>query len=142
MGGVDPLDHAAQPALEAEAQDWFASVADSIGLDVRRDGAGSLWAVTPDAETAPWVCAGSHLDTQPDGGAYDGALGVVAGLEAAAALLEAGAERRRPLALVAFVDEEGARFRTPCFASLAITGGLDVDHALEVMGDAPAIHGV
>ena len=88
------------------------------------------------------MCAGSHLDTQPDGGAYDGALGVVSALEAAASVLESEAGRRHPLAVVAFVDEEGARFRTPTFASLAITGGLDIDHVLEVMGDAPAIYGV
>ncbi len=51
---------------------------EGIGLRGAPDGAGSLWAVTPDADDGPWVCAGSHLDTQPDGGAYDGALGVVA----------------------------------------------------------------
>jgi N-carbamoyl-L-amino-acid hydrolase len=128
--------------LEAEARAWFTRTAVSIGLDVRQDGAGTLWAVTEDAEAGPWVCAGSHLDTQPDGGAYDGALGVVSALEAAATLLESGAPRRHPLAVVAFVDEEGARFRTPTFASLAITGQLEIDHVLEVMGDAPAIYGV
>jgi N-carbamoyl-L-amino-acid hydrolase len=128
--------------LEAEAQEWFRRTAEGIGLEVRRDGAGSLWAVTPDAEDGPWVCAGSHLDTQPNGGAYDGALGVVCALEAVAAVLESGAPRRRPLAVTAFVDEEGARFRTACFASLAIAGRLDIDEALAVMGDAPAIYGV
>jgi N-carbamoyl-L-amino-acid hydrolase len=66
----------------------------------------------------------------------------VCALEAAATLLEAGADRARPLAVAAFVDEEGARFRTPCFASLAITGGLDIDHVLDVMGDAVDIYGV
>ncbi|MDX6521480.1 MAG: beta-ureidopropionase / N-carbamoyl-L-amino-acid hydrolase [Gaiellales bacterium] len=128
--------------LEAEARAWFSRTATSIGLKVQQDGAGSLWAVTDDAERGPWVCAGSHVDTQPNGGAYDGALGVVAALESAATLLESEAGRRHPLAVVAFVDEEGARFRTPTFASLAITGRLDVDHVLEVMGDAPAIYGV
>jgi beta-ureidopropionase / N-carbamoyl-L-amino-acid hydrolase len=128
--------------LEVEAQRWFSAAAESIGLEVRRDGAGSVWAVTPDADDGPWTCAGSHLDTQPDGGAYDGALGVVCALEAAAAILESGVERRRPLAVVSFVDEEGARFRTACFASLAITGRLDIDEALAAMDGAEAIHGV
>jgi N-carbamoyl-L-amino-acid hydrolase len=128
--------------MEAEARAWFSRTAVSIGLQVHQDGAGSLWAVTEDADRGPWVCAGSHLDTQPDGGAYDGALGVVSALEAAATLLESGAARRHPLAVVAFVDEEGARFRTPTFASLAITGRLEIDHVLDVMGDAPAIYGV
>jgi beta-ureidopropionase / N-carbamoyl-L-amino-acid hydrolase len=128
--------------LEVEAQRWFSAAAESVGLEVRRDGAGSVWAVTSDAGDGPWTCAGSHLDTQPDGGAYDGALGVVCALEAAAAILESGVERRRPLAVVSFVDEEGARFRTACFASLAITGRLDIDEALAAMGGAEAIHGV
>ena len=128
--------------MEAEARAWFSRTATSIGLDVRQDGAGTLWAVTDDADRGPWVCAGSHLDTQPDGGAYDGALGVVSALEAAASVLESEAGRRHPLAVVAFVDEEGARFRTACFASLAITGRLDVDEALSAMGGAEAIHGV
>ncbi len=128
--------------LEAEARAWFTGVATEIGLEIRRDGAGTLWAVTPDADDGPWVCAGSHLDTQPNGGAYDGALGVVSALEAAAALIESGTPRRHPLAVVAFVDEEGARFRVPCFASLAITGGLDIDRVLAAMGDAPAIYDV
>jgi beta-ureidopropionase / N-carbamoyl-L-amino-acid hydrolase len=128
--------------LEVEAQRWFSAAAESVGLEVRRDGAGSVWAVTPDADDGPWMCAGSHLDTQPDGGAYDGALGVVCALEAAAAIVESGVERRRPLAVVSFVDEEGARFRTACFASLAITGRLDIDEALAAMGGAEAIHGV
>jgi N-carbamoyl-L-amino-acid hydrolase len=127
---------------EAEARAWFSRTATGIGLAVEQDGAGTLWAVTGDADRGPWVCAGSHLDTQPDGGAYDGALGVVAALEAAAAVLESDAGRRHPLAVVAFVDEEGARFRTPTFASQAITGRLDIDHVLDVMGDAPAIYGV
>ncbi len=128
--------------LEAEARTWFTAAAEEIGLEVRRDGAGTLWAVTPDADEGPWVCAGSHLDTQPNGGAYDGALGVVSALEAAAALLDSGVKRRHPLAVVSFVDEEGARFRVACFASLAITGGLDIDHVLEAMGDAPQIYDV
>jgi beta-ureidopropionase / N-carbamoyl-L-amino-acid hydrolase len=129
--------------LEVEAQEWFRREAEGIGLEVRKDGTGSLWAVEPGAGDGPYVCAGSHLDTQPDGGAYDGALGVVCALEAVAAVREpGGADRRRPLAVIAFVDEEGARFRTACFASKAIAGALDVDGVLAAMGDAPAIHGV
>ncbi len=128
--------------LEVEAQDWFRREAEGIGLEVRKDGSGSMWAVEPGAGDGPYVCAGSHLDTQPDGGAYDGALGVVCALEAVAAVREAGEADRRPLAVIAFVDEEGARYRTACFASQAIAGVLDVDGVLAAMGDAPAIHAV
>jgi N-carbamoyl-L-amino-acid hydrolase len=128
--------------LEVEAQEWFRGVAEGIGLEVRKDGSGNMWAVTPGAGDGPYVCAGSHVDTQPDGGAYDGALGVVCALEAVAAILEAGEPRSRPLAVISFVDEEGARFRNSCFGSLAVTGRLDIDAVLAGMGDAPAIHGV
>jgi N-carbamoyl-L-amino-acid hydrolase len=127
---------------ERDARAWFTGVTRELGLEQRQDGAGNLWAVTPDAGSEPWVCVGSHLDTQPDGGAYDGALGIVAALEATAAVLESGAPRARPIAVAAFVDEEGARFRTPTFGSLAITGALDVEHVLRVMGDAAGIYGV
>ncbi len=128
--------------LEVEAQEWFRGAAGSIGLEVRKDGAGNMWAVTPGAGDGPYVCAGSHVDTQPDGGAYDGALGVVCALEAVAAILESGEPRSRPLAVISFVDEEGARFRNSCFGSLAVTGRLDIDAVLGAMGDAPRIHGV
>jgi beta-ureidopropionase / N-carbamoyl-L-amino-acid hydrolase len=128
--------------LEVEAQEWFRGVAAGIGLEVRKDGAGNMWAVTPGAGDGPYVCAGSHVDTQPDGGAYDGALGVVCALEAVAAMLESGEPRSRPLAVISFVDEEGARFRNSCFGSLAVTGRLDIDAVLAAMGDAPRTHGV
>jgi len=128
--------------LEVEAQEWFRREAEGIGLEVRKDGSGNMWAVTPGAGDGPYVCAGSHVDTQPDGGAYDGALGVVCALEAVAAILESGEPRSRPLAVISFVDEEGARFRNSCFGSLAVTGRLDIDAVLAAMGDAPAIHGV
>ena len=129
--------------LEVEAQRWFAAAAESVGLQVRRDGAGSVWAVTPDADDGPWTCAGSHLDTQPDGGAYDGALGVVCALEAAAAIARVGrgaapaARGRRRSS-----TRRARAFAPPCFASLAITGRLDVDEALAAMDGAEAIHGV
>jgi beta-ureidopropionase / N-carbamoyl-L-amino-acid hydrolase len=128
--------------LEVEAQEWLRRQAEGIGLEVRKDGSGNMWAVTPGAGDGPYVCAGSHVDTQPDGGAYDGALGVVCALEAVAAMLESGEPRSRPLAVISFVDEEGARFRNSCFGSLAVTGRLDIDAVLATLGDAPAIHGV
>src|SRR3954462_8422458 len=80
--------------LEAEARAWFSRTATGIGLDVRQAGAGTLWAVTPDADRGAWVCAVSHVDTQPDGGAYDGALVVGSALEAAATLLASDVPRR------------------------------------------------
>lgn len=111
----------------AAAEAWFAEQAAQGGLDVRRDPAGSLWACP--ATPGPWWAVGSHLDSVRGGGRYDGALGVAAGFEIAA---RSGA----PLAVLAFADEEGARFNTPTFGSRALVGRLDVADALARRDDA------
>jgi N-carbamoyl-L-amino-acid hydrolase len=100
----------------AAAEGWFGEQARTAGLRVERDPAGSLWAV-PDAP-GPWWATGSHLDSVRGGGRYDGALGVAAGF--------AVAERVPGVAVIAFADEEGARFNTPTFGSRALAGRLDV----------------
>jgi N-carbamoyl-L-amino-acid hydrolase len=94
---------------------WFAQQAAAAGLTVARDPAGNRWATPPGA--GPWWAVGSHTDSVRDGGAYDGALGVAAGFAIAA---------HAPVAVIAFADEEGARFNTPTFGSRALTGALDV----------------
>jgi beta-ureidopropionase / N-carbamoyl-L-amino-acid hydrolase len=98
----------------AAAEQWFGEQARAARLRVERDPAGSLWAM-PDAE-GPWLGTGSHLDSVRSGGRFDGALGVVAGF--------AVAERLPGVAVVAFADEEGARFNTPTFGSRALVGRL------------------
>src|SRR5215207_8966237 len=100
----------------AAAEQWFAEQARGGGLRVERDPAGSLWAV-PDAP-GPWWATGSHLDSVRSGGRFDGALGVAAGF--------AVAERLPGVAVIAFADEEGARFNTPTFGSRALVGRLVV----------------
>lgn len=121
--GAGPRGHnrLAWTAEDAAAAEWFAARAAEAGLAVERDPAGSLWAV-PDAPW-PWWAAGSHLDTVRDGGRYDGALGVAAAFEVAA-------RATRPLAVIAFADEEGARFNTPTFGSRALVGRLDAADVL------------
>jgi N-carbamoyl-L-amino-acid hydrolase len=104
----------------AAAEAWFGEQARAAGLRVERDPAGSLWA-TPDAE-APWWGTGSHLDSVRNGGRFDGPLGVAAGF--------AVAERLPGVAVLAFADEEGARFNTPTFGSRALVGRLDVADVL------------
>ena len=101
---------------DAAAAGWFHQQAESAALRVERDPAGNLWAL-PDAP-APWWALGSHLDTVRAGGSYDGALGVVAAFEVAAA-------SDAPIAVISFADEEGARFNTPTFGSRALAGTLD-----------------
>jgi N-carbamoyl-L-amino-acid hydrolase len=114
------------------ARAWFEAEATARGLTVERDPAGNLWAWWPGPDPGadgedpePVVAVGSHLDTVRGGGAYDGALGVVSGLLAVGALIERGVEPRRPLAVVAFADEEGGRFGVPTFGSRVLAGALD-----------------
>jgi N-carbamoyl-L-amino-acid hydrolase len=118
------------------ARAWFESEAAARGLTVDQDPAGNLWAWwTGPGGAAPGgvVAVGSHLDTVRGGGAYDGALGVVSGLVAVGELIARGVERARPVAVVAFADEEGGRFGVPTFGSRVLAGALD---PAEVLGRA------
>jgi allantoate deiminase len=98
------------------------------GLDVSFDRAGNLYGRLPGREPAlAELWSGSHLDTPPDGGRFDGALGVLAALDAAEAI--AAGEGERTLAVVAFRLEEGPRFGVGCFGSRALCGRLDPGEA-------------
>ena len=101
-------------AEDAAAGAWFARRAAEVGLRVEVDPAGNRWAL-PDAP-GPWWGVGSHLDSVRAGGRYDGALGVCAAFAVA---------EHAPVAVIAFADEEGARFNTPTFGSRALAGVLD-----------------
>ena len=111
-------------AWSAELFDAYAWVGDrmrDLGLDVEIDAAGNLtgrW----EAGTGPAVLVGSHLDTVPSGGRFDGALGVIAAVHAVARLKEQGTRPKRPLWIIAFMDEEGARFNSALFGSRAFVG--------------------
>jgi hydantoinase/carbamoylase family amidase len=97
-----------------------------IGVEPERDEAGNLWARL-DGETEPAVAVGSHLDSVPDGGWLDGALGVMAALGVVRAWVESGERPPRSLALVDWADEEGARFGRSLFGSSAFAGTLEPD---------------
>jgi beta-ureidopropionase / N-carbamoyl-L-amino-acid hydrolase len=115
------------------ARAWFRSEAGARGLTVDQDPAGNLWAWWGGSGADPdrVVAVGSHLDTVRGGGAYDGALGVVSGLLAVGELIGRGVEPGRPVAVVAFADEEGGRFGVPTFGSRVLTGALDPAEVLE-----------
>jgi allantoate deiminase len=101
-----------------------------LGVQVRVDAAGNLRALHPAAQVdAPCLLIGSHLDTVPNAGAYDGVLGVVIAIS----LLEALKERRLPFSIevVGFSEEEGVRFGTPFIGSRALVGRLD-DQLLDI----------
>jgi N-carbamoyl-L-amino-acid hydrolase len=133
---------------EDAARDWFRSAAAQLGLEVVQDPASNLWAVEPGCAEGPFDAVGSHLDSVADGGAYDGALGVVAGLVAVEAARRAGGAAR-PLAVGAMVDEEGPRFGAAIFGSRGLAGELDAGEILtrtdpegNVLGDLAAARGV
>ncbi|MDN5915354.1 MAG: allantoate amidohydrolase [Pseudonocardia sp.] len=119
--------HLATPA-ESDLRDWFAEQAGRRGLDVETDRNGNVWAWwgTPGPDA---VVTGSHLDSVPGGGAFDGPLGVASALAAVEDLVARGFAPARPLAVVVFAEEEGGRFGVPCLGSRLLTGDLDADRA-------------
>ena len=120
---------------DAVRREWFRGEAERRGLEVVADRAGNLWAWTADPDTyGPGLVLGSHLDSVPDGGAFDGPLGVVSAF-AALDLLDR-ATLRRPVGIACFADEEGARFGVACAGSRLLTGVLDPDRARSLTDDA------
>lgn len=119
--------HLWQPA-DMELRGWFIDRATRLGLDVETDRNGNLWAwwgsPGPDA-----VVTGSHLDSVPGGGEYDGPLGVVSALDAVARLKATGFVPARPVAILVFAEEEGSRFGVACLGSRLMTGAIDADTA-------------
>ena len=105
-----------------------------LGLAVTIDAIGNIIGVRRGHEDTAPVMLGSHVDTVGTGGRYDGLYGVLAGLEACEALDDAGLITRRPLALVAFTNEEGSRFPPYGMGSLVYVGGLALDAAYATRG--------
>src|SRR5207247_6925240 len=97
-------------------REWFTAAAQARGLPVETDRNGNLWAWWGDPGRGT-LAVGSHLDSVPDGGAYDGPLGVVSALAAVDALRERGFRPSRPVAVVVLADEEGGRFGVACVGS-------------------------
>ncbi|MFD6139761.1 allantoate amidohydrolase [Promicromonospora sp. NPDC060271] len=124
-------------AHDLALREWFAAEADARGLDVVTDRAGNQWAWwgDPDAD-GPGVVTGSHLDSVPGGGAFDGPLGVASAFAALDALRAAGVRPERPLGIVNFSDEEGARFGLACLGSRAVTGTVGADRLLALRDGA------
>ncbi|MBV9823433.1 MAG: allantoate amidohydrolase, partial [Actinobacteria bacterium] len=121
-----------------DLREWFAGQAADRGLSLVLDRAGNQWAWWGEPSAArPGVVIGSHLDSVPDGGAFDGPLGVVSAFAAVDALRAQGFTPDRPVGVVNFVDEEGARFGIACAGSRLITGALEADRA-RALTDADA----
>jgi allantoate deiminase len=112
-------------ALEDDAHALLAGWCEEAGLAVSRDSVGNLYARPPGSAAAAEIWSGSHLDSVPSGGRFDGPLGVVAALEAVTEV--AAARPDAPLAVVVFRDEEGWRFRNGCFGSRSVAGDIGPD---------------
>ncbi|MGH6727499.1 MAG: Zn-dependent hydrolase [Pseudolabrys sp.] len=116
--------------LDRQARDWFKVRAEALGCTVTIDDMGTMFARRPGqcADVAP-IAMGSHLDTQPTGGKFDGALGVLAALEALRTLVDAGYETFAPIEVVNWTNEEGARFAPAMIASGVFAGVFSRDWA-------------
>ena len=123
-------------AADLSAREWFAGEAAARGLDLTVDRNGNQWAWWGDPDRdGPGVVAGSHLDSVPDGGAFDGPLGVVSAFAAIDLLRSRDVVPARPLGVVNLTDEEGARFGIACAGSRLLTGALDADRARALRDD-------
>jgi N-carbamoyl-L-amino-acid hydrolase len=111
-------------AEDRTLREWFAGEAAARGLDLVVDRCGNQWAWWG-SSGEPGVVVGSHLDSVPDGGAYDGPLGVVSAFAALDALRDSGFAPSVPIGIACFGDEEGARFGVACAGSRMLTGVLD-----------------
>src|SRR5476649_848769 len=112
-----------------EARGWFKAKVAELGLEVRTDSAGNNF-VTLAGASPKTIIVGSHLDSVPNGGWLDGALGVMAALEALR--MHAGTKPRVTLTLVDWADEEGARFGRSLLGSAAAAGSLKIDDVREL----------
>ena len=134
--------------LDRQARRLLIGWAKEIGVTVSVDAAANLWLRREGSESgATAVVTGSHMDTQPNGGRFDGIYGVIAGLEALTALHDAGATPRRPMEVVAWTNEEGGRFAPGCMGSMAWSSFRGLEEFADVLdpdgirfGDALAAH--
>jgi N-carbamoyl-L-amino-acid hydrolase len=114
---------------DADCRAWFRAQAESRGLTYELDRNGNQWAWLGDPLAGDAVVTGSHLDSVPDGGGFDGPLGVVSSFAALDELRRRGAEFAKPLAISNFGDEEGARFGLACVGSRLASGQLTAEAA-------------
>ncbi len=116
--------------LDREVRDWFKAQVEALGCTVTVDEVGNMFALKPGkrSDVAP-IAIGSHLDTQPTGGKFDGVLGVLGGLETLRTLHDLGYETNAPLMLVNWTNEEGSRFAPAMLGSGVYAGVFDRAYA-------------
>ncbi|QIW97683.1 hypothetical protein AMS68_003201 [Peltaster fructicola] len=123
---------------DKEARDWFAQTAKDLGCTVTTDEMGNQYAIRPGLHEGHPTFCGSHLDTQPTGGRYDGILGVCAGIEMLQTLNENWIETTYPVGVVNWTNEEGARFPISMVSSGVWAGSIPLQRAHELKSVIPA----
>jgi N-carbamoyl-L-amino-acid hydrolase len=126
-GGVKRLTLTSEDKL---VRDWFRSEMEALGCTVTVDEVGNLFARRPGKNpNLPPIAMGSHLDTQPTGGKFDGILGVLGAVETMKTLVEAGYETNAPIEVIDWANEEGSRFAPAMLASGVFAGVFTPDYA-------------
>jgi N-carbamoyl-L-amino-acid hydrolase len=116
--------------FDRQVRDWFRARCEELGCSVTTDEMGSMFARRPGKNNAlAPIAMGSHLDTQPTGGKFDGVLGVLGALEAMRTLHETGYETNAPVEIVNWTNEEGSRFAPAMLASGVFAGVFTPDFA-------------
>jgi N-carbamoyl-L-amino-acid hydrolase len=117
--------------LDKQSRDLFVRWCEEAGCSIKVDKMGNIFAHRPgkNNDLAPVMC-GSHLDTQPTGGRFDGVFGVLAGLEVVRSLNDLGVETERPVEVAVWTNEEGSRFAPAMVASGVFAGVFDLEYGL------------
>jgi N-carbamoyl-L-amino-acid hydrolase len=116
--------------LDRQVRDWFRAQCEAAGCIVTVDDMGNIFARRPGRDpTLPPIAIGSHLDTQPTGGKYDGIIGVLSGLEVLRTLNDQGYETNAPIEVIDWTNEEGSRFAPAMLSSGVFAGVFDTAYA-------------
>ncbi|MRN56614.1 Zn-dependent hydrolase [Paenibacillus monticola] len=110
---------------DVKVRNYFRSCCEELGMTVKVDDMGTMYATLAGIEDKPPVVIGSHLDTVKKGGRFDGVLGVIAGLEVVRTLVDQGIKPQLPVMIMNFTNEEGARFEPSMMASGVLSGKFD-----------------
>jgi N-carbamoyl-L-amino-acid hydrolase len=136
--GDGGLDREALTEADRVGRDLFCRWCRELDLDLAVDRLGTMFATYPGREAVEAIGLGSHLDTQPYGGRFDGTLGVLAALECVQSLQEAGIRPRRPITIVNWTAEEGSRF-LPSMAASGVYAGVFPLEAPDNWADAQGV---
>ena len=115
--------------LDKKVRDWFVQETEKLGCQVKIDEMGNIFAIYPGKNQGSPIGIGSHLDTQPNGGRYDGILGILLGLEVLRTLKDNNYTPNYPIAVIDWTNEEGARFPTSMISSGVWAGKIPLETA-------------